>query len=185
MINTKKQEKDSFFSWVKTVLLSIGLFLLIKNYLFAPYIVDGASMEPTLYNNERLFVNKIAFMIGDIDRQEIVIIKDSQQQTHYVKRVIGLPGDVVEMKNDELFVNDELVKEPYLSIYKETANSQGMRLTGDFGPIEVPKEQFFVMGDNRLRSMDSRNGLGLISQKAIVGKSEFVFFPMSDVRSTN
>ncbi|MBM7703059.1 signal peptidase I [Metabacillus iocasae] len=185
MIDNKKQEKESFFSWVKSILLSVGLFLLIKTFLFAPYLVDGASMEPTLYDNERLFVNKLAFMMSDIERQEIVIIKDEKQQTHYVKRVIGLPGDIVQMKDDQLYVNDKLVQEPYLSAYKETANTQGMRLTGDFGPIEVPEQQFFVMGDNRLRSMDSRNGLGLIWQKDIVGKSEFVFFPMKEARSTN
>lgn len=88
------------------------------------------------------------------------------------------------MKNDNLFINGILFKEPYLSQNRELAKQMGSQLTGDFGPITVPKNKFFVMGDNRLKSKDSRNGLGYFTKDEIVGQSEFVFFPFSQIRDT-
>ncbi|MED4136632.1 signal peptidase I, partial [Priestia megaterium] len=103
---------------------------------------------------------------------------------HYVKRVIGLPGEKIEMKKDQLYIDDKKVSEPYLKTNRQIANNMDMELTGDFEPVQIPKNEVFVMGDNRLYSMDSRNGLGLIDEKRIVGKSEFVFYPIKKIRKT-
>lgn len=168
--------KKELVSWGKSILIALGIAFVVRTFLFSPYIVEGSSMEPTLHNHEKIFVNKsVGFSRGDI-----VIIKGSAE--NYVKRIIGFPGDRIEMKNDQLFINGKSFKETYLSSNMKLAQQQGSKLTEDFGPIIVPKHHYFVMGDNRLFSRDSRNGLGYIKEESIVGKSEFVFYPFTDVR---
>ncbi len=172
--------------WGAPLLFAIVLAFVIKMFIIAPYIVEGASMDPTLHDGDRLLVNKfISYVQEEPARGDIIIIKDEDAEKHYVKRVIGLPGDIIEMSQDHLYVNDKQLKEPYLDGNRADAETMGMRLTEDFGPVEVPEGQLFVMGDNRLRSMDSRNGLGKIELEEVVGKAEVVWFPFKDVRSTN
>ncbi|WP_377889831.1 signal peptidase I [Alkalihalobacillus sp. R86527] len=183
-------EKESQTKWVKEwaspLIFAVALAFVLKMFIIAPYIVEGASMDPTLHDGDRLIVNKfISYVQEEPARGEIVIIKDTEMDKHYVKRVIGLPGDTVEMKNDSLLVNGEELDEPYLSTNRNKAETMGMQLTEDFGPIEIPEGELFVMGDNRLRSMDSRNGLGKIATKDIVGRAEMVWYPFADLRSTN
>lgn len=178
----RKKKKSELLTWVKSILLALILVFIIKTYLFAPYLVEGTSMSPTLHNHDKLYVNKIIYTLSEPKKGDIVIIKG--QDKRYVKRVIGLDGDVIQMKNDSLYVNGKRVNEPYLRPNKIEARSLGLYLTEDFGPIKVPKGKAFVMGDNRLKSMDSRNGLGLINLKRIEGRSEFVIYPFSDVRKT-
>jgi signal peptidase I len=167
-------------SWIISLSIAVAIVFIVRTFLFAPYIVEGASMEPTLHNQEKIFVNKLTAVTG-FDRGDIVIIKGSED--NYVKRIIGLPGDQIEVKNDQLFVNGELVKESYLSYNREVAEQMGVYLTEDFETVTVPKNQYFVMGDNRLVSMDSRNGLGLIKEDQIVGSPEFVYFPFREIRT--
>ena len=138
--------KKEIFSWGKSLLAALGIAFIVRTFVFAPYIVEGASMEPTLHNHEKIFVARLT-ITGDIKRGEIIIIKGKEE--NYVKRVIGLPGDTVEMKNDQLLINDKVFKEPYLSHNLKMAQKLGSRLTGDFGPIIVPRHHYFVMGDNR------------------------------------
>lgn len=171
-------------SWIFSIVFAIVLAFLVKFYIFAPFIVEGASMEPTLHNEEKLLVNKTIGFTGSIKQGDIVIIQDNQADKHYVKRVIGLPGEKVEMKNDSLYIDDKKVKEPYLKESLAAAKKLGVNFTNDFGPVQVPKDQYFVMGDNRINSKDSRNGLGLINKDDIIGKSMFVVFPLNEARAT-
>ncbi|WP_338752744.1 signal peptidase I [Bacillus sp. FJAT-52991] len=174
--------KEEWKSWIKALLIAVGLGMVIKTFMFAPYLVKGASMEPTLHNSEKVFVNKLK-SADDLKRGDIIIAEGEDKENHYVKRIIGLPGDQVEMVDDQLFINGKLQEEPYLAENRQIAKQGGMlRLTGDFGPVAVPENEYFVMGDNRLYSMDSRNGLGLIQEENIVGKGEFVFYPVSHFR---
>ncbi len=177
------------YGWIMPILLALGVVYIMQRFLIAPMIVDGASMEPTLHDRERIFVSKtITWTSEKIQRGEIVIIKDPQINKNYVKRVIGLPEEVIEMKNDQLFINGKRIDEPYLQESKDNAHRQGMNLTEDFGPIHIPKNHYFVMGDNRLRSIDSRNSdgftLGFINSDRIIGKSKLVFFPPKNTRLT-
>jgi signal peptidase I len=167
-------------SWILTMSIGIAIVLIVRTFLFSPYIVEGASMDPTLHNHEKIFVNKLTSING-FNRGEIVIIEGPEE--NYVKRIIGLPGDQIEMKNDQLFINGEQVKETYLSDNLKVADQMGIHLTDDFDTVQVPDNCFFVMGDNRLVSMDSRNGLGLIKEDNIVGKIEFVYYPFTEFRS--
>lgn len=167
--------------WGKSLFIALGIAIIIRTFLIAPYTVEGASMEPTLHNQEKIFVKKLNFT-GDFNRREIVIIKGKEE--NYVKRVIGLPGDTILVKSDKLYINGVLSKEPYLAHNLSLAKKMGSHLTEDFGPIKVPKNKYFVMGDNRLKSKDSRNGLGTFKKEQIVGQSEFVYFPFLDIRAT-
>ncbi|MEC0495369.1 signal peptidase I [Bacillus glycinifermentans] len=179
------KKKNSLFEWVKAIVIAVALALLIRTFLFEPYLVEGTSMDPTLHDGERLFVYKTVKYAGELKRGDIVIIDGDEKNVHYVKRLIGLPGDTVQMKDDTLLINGKKVDEPYLSHNKKEAEEVGVKLTGDFGPVKVPEGKYFVMGDNRQRSMDSRNGLGLIDKKRIAGTSEFVFFPFNEIRKTD
>lgn len=99
----------------------------------------------------------------------------------FVKRIIGLPGDSIKMKNDQLYINDKKVEEPYLKEYKQDTKESGVTLTGDF-EVEVPTGKYFVMGDNRLNSLDSRNGMGMPSEDDIIGTESLVFYPFGEMR---
>ncbi len=187
-MNSHKRTTKSIVSWIPPLLLALGLVIAIRSFLFSPMIVDGASMEPTLHDHERIIVSKTISWMGEVNRGEIVIIKGEDPKTNYVKRIIGLPGDTIEMKDDKLFINEKLIKEPYLKENLKVAQEQGKNLTEDFGPIIVPDHNFFVMGDNRFNSIDSRSrlgfSLGFIERDRIIGKSKFVLFPLKNIRLT-
>ncbi|QCJ41328.1 signal peptidase I [Bacillus sp. S3] len=177
---TSSNSKREILGWGKSLLIAVGVTVVIRTFLFSPYMVEGASMEPTLHNQEKIFVNKMNY-VTSFNRGDVVIIKGPTE--NYVKRIIGTPGDQLEMNDDELLINGVPVKESYLTENRKDAEKRGSLLTGDFGPIIVPAKHYFVMGDNRLKSMDSRNGLDFIKETAIVGKSEFVIFPFSNIRN--
>ena len=174
---------EEIWGWAKSLFIGLAIALFIKIFIFSPYTVQGASMEPTLHNEERLFVNKITALTDSFKRGDVIIIKRPEETDRYVKRIIGLPGDTVSMENDQLFVNGESIEEHYLKENRVAAEQQSMKLTEDFGPIEVPEGNYFVMGDNRLVSMDSRNGLGFIEESTIIGKAQFVMLPLTNIRS--
>lgn len=179
----KTSKKSAVLDWAKAIIIAVILAVLIRNFLFAPYVVDGESMNPTLHDRERIFVNMTVKYISEFKRGQIVVLNGENE--HYVKRIIGLPGDTVQMKNDQLYINGKKVSEPYLAANKKQAKQEGFDdLTDDFGPVKVPDDKYFVMGDNRRNSMDSRNGLGLFTKKQIAGTAKFVFFPFNEIRKT-
>ncbi|WP_429874851.1 signal peptidase I [Fictibacillus sp. NRS-1165] len=178
----KAKKGNELFSWIKSIVFALVLVYIIKTFFFAPYMVEGASMSPTLHNHDKLYVNKIIYSLSEPKIGDIVIIKGTDKR--YVKRVIGVEGDTIQVHSDKLLVNGKQVKEPYLSKNKKDARSLGVYLTEDFGPIKIPKGKIFVMGDNRLNSMDSRNGLGLINISSVEGRSEVVIYPFKDMRQT-
>ncbi|MBD3109517.1 signal peptidase I [Bacillus sp. AGMB 02131] len=168
-------------SWLKAIVLAVVIAIIVRSFIFSSYTVEGQSMEPTLFSNEKMIVNKMDF-IYSFKHGDIIIIEGLEDEIFYVKRLIGLPGDTIEMNSDILYVNGKEVKEAYLEENKQHAHEQGSLFTGNFGPITVPEGEYFVLGDNRLNSTDSRNGLGLISEERIVGTSEFIFYPLSEIR---
>ncbi|KXY35522.1 signal peptidase I [Bacillus sp. FSL K6-0067] len=180
----EKKKKKEWISWIKLIGITLGMAFIVRGILFTPSLVQGASMMPTLENNERVIVNKIVYRINGLDRLDIIVFH-GKEGTNLIKRVIGLPGDTVEYKNDVLYVNGKAMEEPYLKEYKEKA--AGRVLTPDFtlekitGKTKVPKDQVFVLGDNREVSKDGRM-FGFISEDEIVGKGQAVFWPLKQVR---
>lgn len=132
------------------------------------FISEGESMAPTLKNNDRFLVDKTYYDSHPIQRGDIVVIQ-LENDRQYVKRVIALPGETLEYKGDVLYINNEAVDEPYLTSAKNEGQKENLNLTEDFGPITIPEDTLFVLGDNRLNSLDSRM-IGPIPIDQIVGK---------------
>src|SRR5699024_2474340 len=167
---TETKKKNEWVEWGKSILIAIIVVFLLNTFVFATSIVDGDSMDPTLEDGERVIFNKFIYLIGDPSHGDIVIIQ--RPHKNYVKRVIALPGETVEVINHILYIDGEEAN----SFVSEEASLH----TGNFGPVEVPEDSYFVMGDNRAISKDSRNGLGFIDGEDIIGKSELIVYPFSD-----
>src|SRR5690606_11425058 len=173
--------KNELWEWTKALLIAIGLAAVIRYFLFAPIVVDGHSMMPTLHNGDRMIVNKL----GKPERFDIIVFH-APEQKDYIKRVIGLPGDTVEYKNDVLYIDVVAYEEPYLDKYK--AQVKDGPLTQDFkledlpsGHKTVPEGELFVMGDNRRSSKDSRH-IGTIPMDKVIGDTSVVYWPIKDIR---
>ncbi|WP_423253566.1 signal peptidase I [Melissococcus plutonius] len=168
--------------FTKTIIFFIGLVLvlfLLRQFVFTPVVVRGHSMDPTLEDGERI----IALKNTTIHRFDIVTFPaPDEKDRSYIKRVIGLPGETVAFKNDNLSINGKEVNEPYLDKFKGEL-TDGQPLTSDFtlndiGASKVPANSYFVMGDNRRNSKDSRI-IGFIKKDTISGDVKFVFWPFS------
>lgn len=166
--------KRELWDWTKSIIIAFVIVLIIHQFVFNLSKVDGQSMEPTLENKERLFVNRIIYLVGQPSYEDVVILRDPRGGRQYlVKRVVALPGDTIEINNQRLYVNGELKEEPYTATLIED---------GDFGPVTVDEDHYFVMGDNRYRdqSLDSRK-LGSVSSHLIKGRAEFIIWPLNKI----
>ncbi|WP_019120464.1 signal peptidase I [Brevibacillus massiliensis] len=179
---TSSRGKSEAWEWIKALAIAIVLALLIRGFLFAPFIVEGESMESTLHNEEKLVVNKAVYYLHPPERGDIIVFH-AEAKRDYIKRVIGLAGDTVEMRNDTLYINGQPVDEPYLAENKQKAEAAGLEWTADFQPVKIPEGYIWVMGDNRPNSKDSRM-IGPVELKAVVGRAEFVFWPLGHIRMT-
>ncbi|MGV3042648.1 signal peptidase I [Staphylococcus rostri] len=172
-------------------IISIGLALIVVGFLYTfiikPYNVQGDSMYPTLKDGDRLIVNKIGKTLGHLDNGNVIVFH-ADESNDYVKRIIGKPGDHVEYKNDQLYLNGKKIDEPYLAYnlkhktYDEiTGPLNSQKLQGSDGKYQIPEDKYLVLGDNREVSKDSRT-IGLIDKDQIVGKVSLRFWPVSDFK---
>ena len=185
MLEQTKKEKNELWEWIKALLIAFAVAAFIRFFLFTPIVVDGDSMLPTLENGDRMIVNKFKYTIGEPERFDIIVFH-APEQKDYIKRVIGLPGDYVEYKNDQLYINGEQYDEPYLDELKEELTEGS--LTFDFTLKEldptidvIPEDHVLVLGDNRRYSKDSRH-IGLVHVDDVVGSSNFIFWPIKDIQ---
>jgi signal peptidase I len=178
--------KNEGIEWLKALGIGLIIFVFIRTFFFSNYEVDGESMKPTLQDGNMLVVNKIGYQIGKLNRFDVIVFH-ANEEDDYVKRIIGLPGDQIEYRDDELYINGQKMEEKYLEKYRN--HHLGNRLTGDFTLIEltgeevVPEGKIFVLGDNRLRSWDSRH-FGFISVDKVVGKVNLRYWPLNDMDVT-
>ncbi|MGG0823769.1 signal peptidase I [Paenibacillus turicensis] len=174
----KKWRRDLFFI-LKTCIIAFVIMLLLNQYVFNLTVVKGQSMLPTLANQERMFIDKVVYYFYAPQHGEIVVLKDptskDKNNSFLVKRIIGVPGDQVEIKNHKLYVNNEIVNEPYTDVQIEDE---------DMPLIKLQVGEFFVMGDNRHagKSKDSRY-FGSVQREDIVGRAEFIIWPIYTIRS--
>ncbi|PWA12823.1 signal peptidase I [Pueribacillus theae] len=175
-------KNKELFSWVKTIVVAIIIAFIIRAFLFTNYIVEGDSMLPTMHNGDRLIVNKIGYKIFKPERFDIVVFH-ANENVDYIKRVIGLPGDQIEYKNDILYINGEQYDEPYLDELKQSFDglfTYNFTTEEIIGQKTVPENTVFVLGDNRQDSADSRI-IGVIPYDNIVGEVNIKYWPLSDL----
>ncbi|WP_053366181.1 signal peptidase I [Bacillus sp. FJAT-27245] len=179
---TKK--KNEVWEWTKALLVAVALAAVIRYFLFAPIVVDGQSMMPTLKDQDRMIVNKLSYRIGEPKRFDIIVFH-APEHKDYIKRVIGLPGDHIEYKDDTLYVNGKAYEEPYLDAYKKMVVdgplTDPFTLEEKTGEKTVPEGELFVMGDNRRYSKDSRH-IGTVPMEKVLGKTSVVYWPVKDMR---
>ncbi|QZA33479.1 signal peptidase I [Hydrogenibacillus sp. N12] len=171
------------WDWTKAIAIAVVLSVLVRTYVFAPTIVDGESMMTTLETHERVIVNKLIYRFEAPKRGDIIVFHATPDKD-FIKRIVGLPGDRLEVRRDVLYVNGRPVDEPYLAENKalwkkeleEAHLPPDLPFTEDFTVDRVPPGTVFVLGDNRRNSTDSRV-LGPVPLSRIVGRAEFVFWP--------
>jgi signal peptidase I len=157
---------------LETILIALVLAFLVRTFVVESFMVDGRSMQPTLQHHERLFVNKLVYRIGSPDRGDIIVFRYPKDPSRdFIKRVIGLPGDEVEIRRGVLYINGEAYAEPYIL----EDDPRGYLAT------EIPEGEYFVMGDNRRNSEDSRF-FGTVPIANIKGKALLVYWPVSDFK---
>ncbi|MGE7837856.1 signal peptidase I [Viridibacillus arvi] len=177
----EKSQKKEIISWLRPILIAIIIAVICRQFLIAPITVRGESMEPTYFDDNKVLISKLSH----IERFDIIVFDAPDSDEKYIKRVIGLPGDHVAMKDDTLYINGKVYDEPYLNIKKE--NLLEGHFTYDFTLEDitdekiVPSNSYFVLGDNRLESSDSRE-YGFISKNAVKGEVKLKFFPISIVK---
>ncbi|GEK89765.1 signal peptidase I [Alkalibacterium putridalgicola] len=181
--NKKPQKEKTLFQEIISTFIYIvvitGIFLSIRLYVIAPVRVEGASMEPTLHDGDRLILNKV----GDIDRFDVIVFpspEDNDKQ--FIKRVIGLPGDEITFTDQTLYIDGETIEEDYIDL-SGVSESDLQSLNSNFslasieGVEEVPEDAYFVLGDNRVNSKDSRS-FGFIEKDSVTGKTSLRIWPL-------
>lgn len=158
--------------WSRDLSVSIALAVFVILFLYQPVRVEGTSMMPSLKDQERIFINKFVyrFGFGDIERGDMVVFWYPNDPTKsYIKRVIALPGDKVEVRSGAVFVNGKVIDEPYVP--DEYRDSMSV------AALTVPPDHYYVLGDHRSSSNDSRNW-GPVPRQAIYGKAVFSYWPI-------
>jgi len=158
--------------WLRDLAISILFAVILIVFIYQPVKVEGTSMMPSLTDQERIFINKFTyrFGIGDIERGDMVVFWFPLDKTKsYIKRVIGLPGDKIEIDNGSVFVNGQRLAEDYVE--------DGNRDHNSYPAVEVPSNHYYVLGDHRNSSNDSR-AWGTVERSYIYGKAVFVYWPL-------
>ena len=167
----------SVIAWFRDLMLSVLIAVLVILFLYRPVKVEGTSMMPTLFDQERLFINQFSykFGLGDIKRGDTVVFWYPEDPTKsYIKRVIGLPGDTVQVKDGWVLVNGKKLEENYVPAEYRDDRPYPFKV--------VPANDYFVLGDHRISSNDSR-AWGFVPRSYIYGKAVFVFWPLDHVGS--
>jgi signal peptidase I len=162
--------KGGVHSWVRDLVVSVVVSTFIIIFLYQPVRVEGTSMLPMLEDQDRLFINKLAYRLGEVHRGDVVVfLYPHDHEKSYIKRVIALPGDDLRIDHGQVYVNGNAIDEKYVPL----------RFTDDRSQPEmvVPEHEYFVMGDHRSISSDSRD-FGPVERNLIYGKAAFVYWPM-------
>jgi signal peptidase I len=161
--------------WARDLVVALGLAMVIIVFFYQPVKVEGTSMAPLLSDQERIFINKFVYHFEPVGRGDVVVFWYPLDRTKsFIKRVVGLPGDEVEIRRGRVYINGKTLEEPYVpSQYIDTAA---------YGPVQIPRDEYFVMGDHRISSNDSRI-FGPVPSAFIYGKAVFAYWPWTQFGS--
>lgn len=169
-----KRAIGAFFDFLQGIVVVLALLVMVYLFLISPQEINGASMEPSFYNGEYILTNKVLYKLREPLRGDVIIFKSPRnKEIDYIKRIIGIPGDIVRLENNMIFVNDAQIDEPYLSpgttIFGGSFLQEGQE-------IVVPPGTYFVMGDNRPHSSDSRE-FGPVPMEDFIGVAFLRYWP--------
>lgn len=166
-------------SWILTLGSAVIIALCIRGFVFEPVIVDGNSMLDTLHDRELMFVTKYDYIFGEPESGDVIICKYPESTKNFVKRLIGLPGDTIEIKDHTVYINGVAQPETYLTPARNDGAFYANMPARTLGP-----DEYFVMGDNRDNSRDSRSSsVGTLTRNQIRGHVRYVFFPFDSMRN--
>ncbi|AKM83624.1 MAG: signal peptidase I, signal peptidase I [Candidatus Woesebacteria bacterium GW2011_GWF1_31_35] len=160
-----------FLDILEVVVLAVGIFLIVYLLILRPHKIKGASMEPNFPDGEYLLTEKVSYYTKEPQRGDVIVFKPPISEDEFIKRIIGLPGETVSIQNGKFLINDKELDEPYIKV---DTNSGGFLKEGE--KYLVPSGEYFVAGDNRPHSSDSRIW-GPINKKVITGKAWVVYWP--------
>jgi signal peptidase I len=166
----RRRPENGWRSWTRDLVISVIVSVFIILFLYQPVRVEGTSMLPQLEDQDRLFINKFAYRIGEIHRGDVVVFRYPHDETKsYIKRVIALPGDDLRIDHGVVYVNGKPLRERYVPSWYRDDRSQP--------EMVLPEGEYFVMGDHRSISSDSRD-FGPVPRDLIYGRAAFVYWPM-------
>ena len=186
-ITENNKEKSStareVMEYVWLIVIVVGVTLLLETFVIVNAVIPSASMEPTIMTGDHIFGNRLAYKIGDPERYDIIIFRypDDESQL-FIKRVIGLPGDTVEFRDGRVYVNNSEMALPddFCSVHGQTWLDE--RRTSLTNPFTVPEGSYFVMGDNRVNSRDSRFWTNpFVKREKILGEAFFRYWPLNEI----
>ena len=181
-MNVVKKTIEFIMDILETIVFVGSLFIVVYLFILQPNQIRGASMEPTFESGDYIFTSKITYKFRKQERGDVIVFKaPSNPDIEYIKRIIGLPGDTVEIRSEEVYVNGRQLTEPYIAA--KTPLWEGGFIK-DSQPMVVPQGKLFVMGDNRPRSSDSRE-FGFITIDSIVGQVFYRYFPTTKLGRIN
>lgn len=164
----EEKEKTTFKDMLQVIVAAFVLAFLLKTFVVGNFWIPSESMVPTIEVNDKVIVTNFSYWFNEPERGDVIVFKyPMDPKTDYIKRCIGLPGETVEFKDSQLYINGEAVDEPYLP---------DDLVFEDYGPVEVPEGQYFMCGDNRNHSADSRVW-GFLEEDLIIGKAQIIYWP--------
>ncbi len=174
-----KKTLEFILDIAKMILISLAIILPIRYFLFQPFYVNGASMEPTFHNNEYLMVDEISYRFHEPERGDVIVFRyPGDPQDYYIKRLIGLPGETVQIKDGHVYITDQDGQMIELSEGYLPENLQTIASSDD--PLRLDDDEYFVLGDNRNGSKDSRS-FGAVKKSYIIGRVFFRAWPLGRV----
>jgi len=171
-----EETKKEIYSWVKTILFAVVLAVIFRTYIFRTAYAMSVSMEPTLHEGQVLIVSKVNYLVGEPKRGDIVVIdsrQDKLEHLNLIKRVVGLPGETIEIKDNRVYIDGKALEPDFTE-----------SPTPDFGfeKTTIPEGKYMVMGDNRGNSRDSRfKSVGFIEEQYLEGKAVFRLWPLNKI----